>query len=441
MGAGTVVDAEAVAEARRTLGRLLASHRRAAGYNQYQLASRIGYRRSTVANVETGRQQTVRVFWERCDQLLDADGALARGHDGLEALAREQHRARAIEEAPTKRRDVTKLLALLPAADAGLMFSAVERLGLQTERVDQKLVAGHAEVAENLAGLYRGGDPRTALPMAVNYAESLLELLDASMGDRERSELAAIAVGVHCQVGLWACHMHKPAVAYRHLATACDLAASTRDPALHARALGAFSYLFSSAPRGGTGGQPRRALALLDAALTRAERSDDFTKGWLATWRADQHATLGNLRAAAADIELAGYKLTATEPALHSGFFSRRNYGYGMTEHLRSVRGVVLALHKQADEADHTFNQVLMAAANMRRRIATYGHIGMVQAATHHPEAACDALRRAATLAVRERYAMGLARAVGVRHRFPTRWAGQPCVRDLDDQLAALAVT
>ena len=290
-----MVDAESVADACRALGRSLASYRRANGLNQEQLATRTGYRRSSVANIETGRQRAARPFWERCDLELDANGTLVRGHEELEALAREQHRARAAEEIPTNRRDINKLVAMLPMAAAG---SLAERVIAPCARVDRRLIASHQEIAESVGGLYRSGDAGAVLPMAIAYADSLLELLDTPMGDREQRELGSIAVGVHAQVGLWACHLHRPATAYRYLATACDLAASTREPALHARALGAFSYLFSSAPRGGRGGKPSRALALLNAALTRAERADGFTQGWLATWRADQHATLGNLRAA-----------------------------------------------------------------------------------------------------------------------------------------------
>ncbi|MGH2602045.1 MAG: hypothetical protein ACRDJ9_21995, partial [Dehalococcoidia bacterium] len=225
---------------------------------------------------------------------MSADGALVRGHEELEALVREHHRTRAAEEAPTHRRDLTKLLALLPTAGAGLL---AERALIAGTTIDRRSIASHQAIAENLAGLYRGGDPSAVLPMAVAYADSLLELLDTPMGGREQRELSRIAVDVHAQVGLWGCHLHRPSLAYRYLATACDLAASTRDPVLHARGLGAFSYLFSSAPRGGRGGKPERALALLNAALVRAERADTFTRGWLATWRADQHVALGNVDA------------------------------------------------------------------------------------------------------------------------------------------------
>jgi transcriptional regulator with XRE-family HTH domain len=70
------------------LGRQLALLRRAAGYNQYRLADSLPYSRSTVANVEIGRQDVSLDFWQRCDELLGSDGALVRGHEEIQLLVR-----------------------------------------------------------------------------------------------------------------------------------------------------------------------------------------------------------------------------------------------------------------------------------------------------------------------------------------------------------------
>jgi DNA-binding XRE family transcriptional regulator len=51
-----VRESDAVDSARQTLGLKLAMCRRANGYSQADFASLIDYTRSTVANVETGRQ-------------------------------------------------------------------------------------------------------------------------------------------------------------------------------------------------------------------------------------------------------------------------------------------------------------------------------------------------------------------------------------------------
>jgi transcriptional regulator with XRE-family HTH domain len=77
-----VADSQAIQTLRRRLGARLAGYREAAGYTQRSFTARlVGYSRSTVANVETGRQNVGRGFWERCDELLATAGALAADYD------------------------------------------------------------------------------------------------------------------------------------------------------------------------------------------------------------------------------------------------------------------------------------------------------------------------------------------------------------------------
>ncbi len=378
------------------------------------------------------------------------DTVLARASD--EAKARFTMRLDATESsasvpysvAPAEKEDPTERRAAIKAIGAGLaavayldtsgMFEQPAEQPDRADRVDSKLVSGHEEVSMVLAGLYRSADPRAVLSVATAYADSVLGLLGRPMAERERDRLNVVVVGVHAQTGLWACHAGRWASAYRHLATACDIAAAASHPSLHAQALGAFSYLFSSAPRGGQGGEPARALALLDQALDQAASADGFTRGWLATWRADQHATLGNVRAALADVEAADQGLAASDDRTE-GFFSRPTYGYGMDGHLDSARAVTLALAGRGAESDQAFAHVFSSAKNLRRRVCTFGHLAMVRAAAGEPEGACEALTRSVDLARPVGYAMGLERAAGVRARFDPRWSDLPYVRELDERL------
>jgi DNA-binding XRE family transcriptional regulator len=87
-----VIDRNAIAEARRHLGTRLAAHRRAQGYKQQEFAPLVHYSRSTLANVETGRQSGTRSFWLRCDELLAAAGALTAAYDEIQDMVRQQHR-------------------------------------------------------------------------------------------------------------------------------------------------------------------------------------------------------------------------------------------------------------------------------------------------------------------------------------------------------------
>lgn len=119
-------DSDAVEEARRALGGELAAHRRAAGYSQTAFAAvLVGYSRSTIANVETGRQHVPPSFWQRADDALGAGGALIEANERVEAAVRRER-----EQAVRRGRVVALTLAddccdgltgqLMPMAEAGI---------------------------------------------------------------------------------------------------------------------------------------------------------------------------------------------------------------------------------------------------------------------------------------------------------------------------------
>jgi transcriptional regulator with XRE-family HTH domain len=60
---------------------------------QRSLADQLPFSRSTVANIETGRQQAPREFWQLCDDLLGAGGDLLAAHDRLAAAVERQAHA------------------------------------------------------------------------------------------------------------------------------------------------------------------------------------------------------------------------------------------------------------------------------------------------------------------------------------------------------------
>jgi predicted kinase/transcriptional regulator with XRE-family HTH domain len=106
----TTHNADAIADCRADLGRQLAEYRLAGSYSQSELAKRIDYARSTVANVEIGRQNVSRQFWERCEAALDAHGALLEGFANLQACIAERHKDRATEHASPITRDAIRVL-------------------------------------------------------------------------------------------------------------------------------------------------------------------------------------------------------------------------------------------------------------------------------------------------------------------------------------------
>ncbi|HET9256583.1 MAG TPA: helix-turn-helix transcriptional regulator, partial [Pseudonocardiaceae bacterium] len=441
-----------------------AQRRKAVGYTQESFAESLGVERTTVARWEAGdakpqpciRPKIARALQVSIDQL---DRLLTEANEPEpaqeeQAYALEQpanadytdpvdERGDQIEEDATKRRQVigfagTALaLALWPDfADAVGGSQDEGRRG----RIDKTLVGAHQEISQTLAGLYRSGDPRLSFGIITAYSDELLDLLDAPMSDVDRITLHRVAVGVHAQAGLWACHMNRPSVAYRYLATSREVAAASGDPALHARALGALSYLFSSAPRGGRGGDPRRCLRLLGEAIDLASRADPFTLGWLSIWRADQHATLGNLAAARADAEAAEHALNCADHGQLEGFFSRSTYGYGMDGHLIRLKTMIHALNGGRMNLDQSFSEVMSSTANLRHQVCALANLAMVGVAVDEPECCCDVLNRSVRLAAKGHYTMGLLRAIGVRNRFDPRWATIPSVIELDDQIRHLRI-
>jgi len=84
-----------VRQDRLALGAGLAAWRGAAGMSQRSLSTKLAYSRSTIANVEVGRQSAPRAFWQRCDQVLAAGGQLLTAYDDLAARVRQHARERA----------------------------------------------------------------------------------------------------------------------------------------------------------------------------------------------------------------------------------------------------------------------------------------------------------------------------------------------------------
>jgi len=76
-------------DARRQLGGRLAVLRDAAGLRQHELASKVGYGRSTIGNVEIGSQRVPRQFWLDCDDVLGTGGILTEHYDAIDAAERQ----------------------------------------------------------------------------------------------------------------------------------------------------------------------------------------------------------------------------------------------------------------------------------------------------------------------------------------------------------------
>src|SRR5262249_17954377 len=90
-GPRIMVREDDIHQARRTLGRRLAAFRQAAAHGQEDFAPLVHYSRSSLANVEIGRQKGTRAFWEQCDQMLQTGGVLGADFAVIQLLERRYH--------------------------------------------------------------------------------------------------------------------------------------------------------------------------------------------------------------------------------------------------------------------------------------------------------------------------------------------------------------
>ncbi len=95
-----MVGKDQIIEARRMLGRRLAAFRQAADYGQDEFAPLVHYSRSSLANVEIGRQKGTRAFWELCDELLRTGGVLTVAFTEIQVLERQRHHEVARQSKP-----------------------------------------------------------------------------------------------------------------------------------------------------------------------------------------------------------------------------------------------------------------------------------------------------------------------------------------------------
>lgn len=86
-----MADPQEITQLRQQLGHTLAAYRKAASFTQVDLAPRMAYTRSTIANVERGRQNVPRRFWEKADKLLNADGELLNAFNRLQDAEQVRH--------------------------------------------------------------------------------------------------------------------------------------------------------------------------------------------------------------------------------------------------------------------------------------------------------------------------------------------------------------
>lgn len=253
--AASVVGVQSVNETWRALGRQLALLRRASGHNQHEFAALVHYARSTIANVEVGRQHAPREFWMRCDSVLATGGTLAAAWDEVEALEQ------------TQRRAVDRLLMTTGGGmDAMALDSDGELEALELiQRVSASDVGDETldrleRVVDELAMKYSVTPPGELLGRTRRYLAFVVKLVDARKTLDEHRRLLVVGAWLSLLAATLHIDLRQHAAATARLTTAAKLAQQTGHAEIYAWCFEteAWSLL--------TDGDYQRALELSQAA-------------------------------------------------------------------------------------------------------------------------------------------------------------------------------
>jgi len=288
-------------EARDALGVELAAYRRAAGYTQAELAQLTEYSRSTVANVETGRQHVPREFWERADQVLRTGGVLATGYDEAETAARRQLRAAARDVTTSRQARVGQLPSgAAPDVSAPVQVpTPPERLPARDDTalcrsnarpVSPGDIARLSSMRQHLKAIDNAHGGGAALPMADSYLRrEALPLLNGTQRDSTSRMLIEVVAQIQHDVGWMAYDTGQQPLATQYFRSALRFAHAAGNRLLGARILAAMSHQAIYL------GHVRQAIDFAQAARTITRQvATPRTVAMLAAMEACAHAAAGD---------------------------------------------------------------------------------------------------------------------------------------------------
>ena len=329
---------EAIGEARSAMGVELAAYRRAVGYTQAQFAQLTGYSRSTIANVETGRQHVARDFWERADRVLRTGGVLATGYDETETAARHQLRGAARGVSTSRQARTWQLRSgaaldvsttgkadgdVAPARSTPMSFWPADQEQLSPPLTGTALadlstashqlpvpdrpvpgpreiprpvslgdIARLASMRQHLKAIDNAHGGGAALPMADGYLRcEVLPLLNGSLGDPASRALITVVAQFQHDVGWMAYDIGEQPLAIQYFHTALRFAHAAGNRLLGGRILAAMSHQAIYL------GHLRQAIDFAQAArnITR-QVATPRTVAMLAAMEACAHAAAGDAR-------------------------------------------------------------------------------------------------------------------------------------------------
>ncbi|MDT3445312.1 MULTISPECIES: helix-turn-helix transcriptional regulator [unclassified Pseudofrankia] len=300
----------------------------------------------------------------------------------------------------------------------------------QRSPVTPELAHQLSQHTAGLFGLEERVPARTLLGRVTGHLSTLTQLLESTTRSPIRRELASTAGETAALAGWLAFDMNDSASALAYYRVAIEAAREADDPALWACVLGYESY------QPGAAGRHDQACALLAEAQRRIGRgANPLTRSWLAAREAEEQAARGDGRAAAAAVDRAqeAFAKADTPDRVWTGFFDRgRLDGLRVTTMMRLRRPT--AAYAAASDA-------LRAAgpAATKKRSLLLADIAEVHLQRRDIDSSCRFAADALAIVAQTDFSLGLGRVQRVRQRLAP-WQSTVAVRDLDEQLRALAV-
>lgn len=185
-GDGIVSETTTVAGLQRELGSQLDAFRKVARVTQDELASATGYSRSSIANIQAGRQRADERFWRRCDEVLNASGALLKAWARTEEIKRQIYLEQAERTRQRQEAELSALRANLATDSPPEVPQQRAPSGLQRNEVADKVIH---QAFEPVAG---GGDVGLGENDVTALEQRALAAFHKNRADHDRLSLTLI---------------------------------------------------------------------------------------------------------------------------------------------------------------------------------------------------------------------------------------------------------
>ncbi|MEV4691330.1 helix-turn-helix transcriptional regulator [Micromonospora echinospora] len=415
-----------VANVWSALGQMLARSRKAAGYTQETFAPLVRYGRSTIANVETGRQRVGRDFWTRSDELLGTDGRLSREYDRIR-LASNQH----------VRNGVAAIQEFQAAGPPSYSSKSGEMLA-RTSGTDYLMGEWNSfsTLTSMLAQQRQAVSPDALLGLIEAHRDCLSTLYGKAGRAPIRTDIGAMLAEASIVASrLWSAQGNRT-LALAHCAYARQLGDRLGNHRVSATARIFESNLHSEAATLiEADGDIMIGLRLLDEAARASTDLSPAARARLAAEQAQAFAALRLPREATAALKRAEEAVNDLSPVdcvgLYSDWSGSRLHVYAGTCHLLlgQPRQAVNVLESAVQMLEHDHANVNVALAAAVDLASAYAEAGEL-------EQSCTLLGHTYDQLKAGGNRRGIARAQRARQRL-ARWRDEPVVLELEEQMAA----